>query len=114
MDAMFIPLDGADISAWLEKEGLTKFVELFVKNEINFETLADLTEDHLKEMGVSEIGPRIKLLKAIEVWRRERDIQKKEAIRAQMNVMNAPPPVLRDASLTHIENLRSALLRAGQ
>jgi uncharacterized small protein (DUF1192 family) len=115
MDATFISLDGAaDISAWLEQEGLTKFVELFVKNEINFETLADLTEDHLKEMGVSEIGPRIKLLKAIEVWRRERDIAKKEAIRAKMNVMNAPPPVLRDASLTDTEKLRSKLEKAGQ
>jgi hypothetical protein len=65
-------------------------------------------------MGVSEIGPRIKLLKAIEVWRRERDIAKKEAIRAKMNVMNAPPPVLRDASLTDTEKLRSKLEKAGQ
>jgi DNA polymerase III delta prime subunit len=115
MDATFISLDGAaDISAWLEQEGLTKFVKLFEQNEINFETLGDLTDDHLKEMGVSEIGPRIKLLKAIEVWRRERDIAKKEAIRAKMNVMNTPPPVLRDASLTDTEKLRSKLEKAGQ
>ena len=114
MDKDYIDLDGLTISAWLEKEELTKFVKLFEQNEINFETMGDLTEVHLKEMGVSEIGPRIKLLKAIEVWRRERDITKKEAIRAKMNVMNTPPPVLRDASLTDTEKLRSKLEKAGQ
>ncbi len=114
MDKDYIDLDGLTISAWLEKEELTKFDKLFEQNEISFQTLGDLTDDHLKEMGVSEIGPRIKLLKAIEVWKLDRDNHKAINIRAQMNVMNAPPPVLRGASLTDTETLRSKLEKAGQ
>ena len=89
MDKSFIH-DEKTISEWLEGRNLKEFVKLFEENKIDFETLADLTYDDLKEMGVSEIGPRRKLFKEIAVWREGRDISKEDAIRAQMKEMDAP------------------------
>ncbi len=52
------------IAAWLDSLGLGKYTELFVENDIDFEILPDLSENHLAELGIS-LGHRIKLLKAI-------------------------------------------------
>jgi hypothetical protein len=49
---------------WLERLGLAKYGDVFVDNDIGTDILADLTEEHLKELGVS-IGDRLRLLKAI-------------------------------------------------
>ena len=54
----------SEITAWLENLGLGKYVEVFAENDIDVDILADLTEEHLKELGIS-LGHRVKLLKAI-------------------------------------------------
>lgn len=48
----------------MERLGLAKYGDVFADNDIGTDILADLTEDHLKELGVS-IGDRLRLLKAI-------------------------------------------------
>jgi hypothetical protein len=47
-----------DIGRWLEGLGLGKYINLFAENEITFDALPHLTEDDLKELGLS-VGPRI-------------------------------------------------------
>ena len=41
----------SDITTWLETLGLGKYQEVFIENEIVFDVLSELTEEHLKEMG---------------------------------------------------------------
>lgn len=54
-----------DVASWLDKLGLGSYQTLFSENDIDAEVLPALTEEHLKELGVS-LGHRVKLLKAIE------------------------------------------------
>ena len=53
-----------ELRAWLQQLGLSKFVEAFENNEIDFDTLPHLTDNMLVQMGLP-IGPRAKLLAAI-------------------------------------------------
>merc|ERR1712070_1226253 len=61
--------------------------------KVTLEVLADLTYDDLKEMGVTEVGERRKLLRAISLWRDERDMLKTDAIRTKLSaaVQRADP-----------------------
>ncbi len=54
-----------DIDQWLEGLGLGRYAEVFAENDIGPDVLPRLTEEHLKELGVS-LGDRVRLLKAIE------------------------------------------------
>jgi len=53
------------ISDWLEKLGLGQYAHRFAENDINFSILSDLTDQDLKEIGVSSLGHRRQLLRAI-------------------------------------------------
>jgi SAM (Sterile alpha motif) domain-containing protein len=53
------------IADWLEKLGLGQYVPRFAENDINFAILSDLTDQDLKELGVSSLGHRRQLLRAI-------------------------------------------------
>jgi hypothetical protein len=50
---------------WLEKLGLGQYAQRFAENDINFSILFDLTDQDLKEIGVSSLGHRRQLLRAI-------------------------------------------------
>ena len=54
-----------DIGAWLRKLGLERYEQVFSENEIDLRVLPELTADDLKELGVTAIGHRRLLLKAI-------------------------------------------------
>ncbi|MDA1357910.1 MAG: AAA family ATPase [Proteobacteria bacterium] len=54
----------ADIRQWLESLGLGQYAEAFEENEITRDQAPDLTHEILKELGVTVIGHRMKLLKA--------------------------------------------------
>ena len=41
------------IADWLEKLGLGQYAQRFAENDIRFSVLPDLTDQHLKEIGVS-------------------------------------------------------------
>jgi class 3 adenylate cyclase len=58
----------SDLAAWLEAQGFGQYAELFAGNAIDREALLELTEDHLKELGLP-LGDRVKLLKAIRELR---------------------------------------------
>ena len=53
------------IADWLEKLGLGQYAQPFAENDINFSILSDLTDQDLKEIGVSSLGHRRQLLRAI-------------------------------------------------
>jgi len=54
-----------DIVAWLRELGLERYEQAFRRNEIDAEILPKLTADDLKDIGVTIVGHRRKLLEAI-------------------------------------------------
>ena len=54
-----------DIAAWLRQLGLERYEQAFRENEIDAEILPKLTADDLKDLGVTTVGHRRKLLEAI-------------------------------------------------
>ncbi len=84
MDALFIDLDMQDIRTWLEKRSLGDFVKTFEKHKIDFEVLGDVTYDDLREMGITEVGARRRVYRAVATWRDDRDAKKADAIRTRM------------------------------
>src|SRR5262245_63964053 len=53
------------IADWLERLGLGQYAQRFAENDIYFEILSDLTEQDLEKIGVTSVGHRRKLLRAI-------------------------------------------------
>ena len=54
-----------DVEVWLQGLGLERYVPAFRDHEIDWEVLARLTSEDLREIGVAAIGHRRKLLDAI-------------------------------------------------
>jgi SAM domain (Sterile alpha motif) len=54
-----------DILAWLRELGLERYEQAFRENEVAAEILPELTADDLKDIGVTIVGHRRKLLEAI-------------------------------------------------
>ncbi len=64
---MKLPVDRTklDIGAWLASLDLAGFAEAFAHNGIDGELLADLTNEDLKDIGVTRLADRKRLLQAI-------------------------------------------------
>jgi class 3 adenylate cyclase len=58
-----------DIVVWLRSLGLGKYEAAFRENEIDETVLPSLTEEHLKQLDVTALGHRVKLLDAIAALR---------------------------------------------
>ena len=54
-----------DVVVWLRRLGLGKYEAAFRENEIDETVLPSLTDETLKELGVTAVGHRLKLLDAI-------------------------------------------------
>jgi class 3 adenylate cyclase/pimeloyl-ACP methyl ester carboxylesterase len=54
-----------DVRAWLQDHGLSQYAEAFASNDVDAEVLRTLTADDLRELGVTSLGHRKKLLAAI-------------------------------------------------
>src|ERR1700730_5999478 len=52
------------IADWLEKLGMSEYALRFAENRIDFSVLPDLTDQHLKDLGLP-LGDRLKMLRAI-------------------------------------------------
>ena len=57
----------SSIRTWLEQQGLAEFVGAFEAERVDLDTLPDLTDADLKEIGLP-LGPRRRLLKAVRAW----------------------------------------------
>ncbi len=58
-----------DVVVWLRSLGLGKYEAAFRENEIDETVLRSLTEEHLKQLGVTARGHRVRLLDAIAALR---------------------------------------------
>src|SRR5262245_11000640 len=58
-----------DVVVWLRSMGLGKYEAAFRDNEIDGTVLPSLTHENLKELGVTALGHRLKLLDAIAALR---------------------------------------------
>jgi len=109
MDALFIDPDTADMKTWLEKRGLAEFAKAFDKHKVDFEVLGDLTYDDIREIGISEVGPRRKVYRAISQWREERDAKKSETIRARMGVLDQQLQAPQDDVTQRLHQIRTSM-----
>ena len=64
----------SELAEWLQAEGFGQYAELFADNAIDREALVELTDEHLKELGLP-LGHRVKLLKAIRALREPEALQ---------------------------------------
>src|ERR1700754_3630009 len=60
-----------DVGGWLRRLGLEQYEAVFRENEIDETILPKLTAEDLKDLGVSVVGHRRKLLDAITALRME-------------------------------------------
>jgi SAM domain (Sterile alpha motif) len=60
-----------DIVVWLRSLGLGKYEAAFRENDIDETVLPSLTHENLKELGVTSLGHRVKLLDAIAALRND-------------------------------------------
>jgi len=60
-----------DVVVWLRGLGLGKYEATFRENEVDEAVLPSLTHENLKELGVTALGHRLKLLDAIAALRTE-------------------------------------------
>ncbi|KAL6050364.1 Receptor-interacting serine/threonine-protein kinase 3 [Balamuthia mandrillaris] len=54
-----------DMVGWLKENNCGKYAELFKKEDVTFDVLAEMTDKDLRDLGVVEFGKRRKLLNAI-------------------------------------------------
>jgi len=64
-----------DVVVWLRSLGLGKYEAAFRDNEIDETVLPSLTHETLKELGVTAVGHRLKLLDAIAALRSDASVQ---------------------------------------
>ena len=67
-----------DIAGWLRSIGLERYEAAFRENEID-ESISSLTHETLKELGVTAVGHRLKLLDAIAGLRTDASDQRASA-----------------------------------
>jgi hypothetical protein len=77
-----------DIGTWLRDLGLDRYEAAFRENEIDETVLPSLTLEDLKDLGVSLVGHRRKLLDAIAALRTEKS--PKKAVRDEAPRAGAP------------------------
>jgi class 3 adenylate cyclase/predicted ATPase len=53
------------IAHWLKQLGMHEYTQRFAENDIDFDILKDLTDQDLEKMGITSIGHRRRLLRAI-------------------------------------------------
>src|SRR6516162_1439815 len=64
-----------DVVVWLRSLGLGKYEAAFRENEIDETVLPNLTAEDLKDLGVSIVGHRRKILDAIAALRTDAGVQ---------------------------------------
>ena len=50
------------VADWLEKLGMSEYVERFAENDVDFTLLPELTDQDLEKIGIASLGHRRKIL----------------------------------------------------
>src|SRR3979411_1545278 len=103
-----------DVAEWLDRHGLGQYAQTFAENNIEYSVLPDLTENDLKKLGVSSLGHRKKLLRAIEALTAAR--QPTGTTTAVSNITVVPPSLVqpREAEFRQITVMFSDLVGSTQ
>ena len=80
----------SDLAQWLETHGLGKYAGVLLDNDIDFDVITLVREDHLRELGIS-LGDRLRLLQAIAMLD-DPDALPREAVDANHDTTSARPP----------------------
>ncbi|CAH8392369.1 unnamed protein product [Eruca vesicaria subsp. sativa] len=56
---------------WVRSLGLAKYEDVFLREEIDWDTLQSLTEEDLLSIGITSLGPRKKIVNALSTLREE-------------------------------------------
>jgi class 3 adenylate cyclase len=78
-----------DVAAWLHGLGLQQYEQAFRENAIDDAVLLELTADDLKDLGVSLVGHRRKLLAAIAALRSESGPEPRAEVRGVADTLIA-------------------------
>uniref|UniRef100_A0A3Q3W4Y7 SAM domain-containing protein n=1 Tax=Mola mola TaxID=94237 RepID=A0A3Q3W4Y7_MOLML len=70
-----------DLPELLSQLGLIKYIDVFEQQEIDYQTFLTLSEDDLKEVGVSTFGARRKMLMAITLNKSKRRLSDTPAVK---------------------------------
>jgi class 3 adenylate cyclase len=81
-----------DIVVWLRSLGLGKYEAAFRENEIDETVLPSLSHETLKELGVTAVGHRLKLLNAISALRNDASGEASSADVATASTGPGAPP----------------------
>jgi class 3 adenylate cyclase len=81
-----------DVVVWLRSLSLGKYEAVFRENEIDETVLPSLTEEHLKQLGVTALGHRVKLLDAIAALRNDASGKAPSADAATTSSAPSPHP----------------------
>ena len=76
------------IEDWLKQLGMDEYAQRFAENDIDLAILSDLTDQDLEKIGVTSLGHRRKLLRAIA------DLK---GVEKSNRGCRAPPAILRAA-----------------
>jgi class 3 adenylate cyclase/tetratricopeptide (TPR) repeat protein len=86
-----------DVTRWLHDLGLADYAVAFAAQRIEFDLLADLGDDDLKQLGVTALGHRKRLLKAIAALSGAACVATEPATTAPPPPAAAAPQASRDA-----------------
>jgi class 3 adenylate cyclase/ABC-type lipoprotein export system ATPase subunit len=82
-----------DIVVWLRSLGLGKYEAAFRDNEVDDSVLPNLTAEDLKELGVTALGHRRKLLDAIAALRTDEDAKTKATTQDSAGLPASAPTI---------------------
>ncbi|KAL0671914.1 hypothetical protein Bca4012_034618 [Brassica carinata] len=63
--------DLSPVLKWVRSLGLAKYEDVFLREEIDWDTLQSLTEEDLLSIGITSLGPRKKIANALSALREE-------------------------------------------
>ncbi len=87
------------VGTWLESLGLGEHAEAFASNDIEWDVLPELTSEDLKDLGVSSLGQRKRILKAIA------ELGDAPVLQPETKPEPAPPATDRNAELRQVSVL---------
>ncbi|KAK7207272.1 kinase-like domain-containing protein [Myxozyma melibiosi] len=103
--------DEARVSDWLHSVNCAKYAHLFAENHINGETLLEVDQNIVRELGVTKIGDRVRISVAIKALRARALSKKSKTSLASLDsasVSPFPAPAASSAvppiSPTHVSN----------
>jgi len=80
-----------DVGEWLRGLGLGEYENKFRDNRIDAEVLSQLTADDLKDIGVSAVGDRRKLIAAIAALAGTNLSNRRSSFTKQVSAAHRPP-----------------------